>query len=238
LKAGGEAELGCREWCSGEVEMLLVRDSMAKEVVTVRPETTAEEALALCRGNGIRHLPVLEGGWLVGIISDRDLRLATPALGDPDRALALGRIRVADEMAKEVVTARPEDPIEEAAMEMYERKIGCLPVVGHDGLVGIVTSSDVMRAFVRLVGAHEPGSRVEVALSRRPGAFAGVAGILQNAGANIVSVLASSEGEDESGARVAVFRIDTIDPRRIVESLQAAGYAVRWPPGASGAGRS
>src|SRR5215208_6530318 len=119
-------------------------------------------------------------------------------------------------MAKEVVTARPEDPIEEAAMEMYERKIG----------------------FVRVVGAHEPGSRVEVALSRRPAAFAGVAGILQNAGANIVSVLASSEGEDESGARVAVFRIDTIDPRRIVESLQAAGYAVRWPPGASGAGRS
>jgi acetoin utilization protein AcuB len=174
----------------------------------------------------------------VGIISDRDLRLATPALGDPDRALALKRIRVADEMAKEVVTARPEDPIEEAAMEMYERKIGCLPVVGDDGLVGIVTSSDVMRAFVRLVGGHEPGSRVEVALSRRPGAFAGVAGILQNAGANIVSVLASSEGEDESGARVAVFRIDTIDPRRIVESLQAAGYAVRWPPDASGAGRS
>jgi acetoin utilization protein AcuB len=152
--------------------MLLVRDSMAKEVVTVRPETTAAEALALCRGNGIRHLPVLEGGWLVGIISDRDLRLATPALGDSDRALAIGRIRVGDEMAKEVVTARPEDPIEEAAMEMYERKIGCLPVVDDDGLVGIVTSSDVMRAFVRLVGAHEPGSRIEVALSRRPGAFA------------------------------------------------------------------
>jgi acetoin utilization protein AcuB len=216
--------------------MLLVRDSMAKEVVTVGPETTAAEALALCRENGIRHLPVLEEGQLVGIISDRDLRQATPALGDPDRAEALGGIRVVDEMAKEVVTVRPEDPIEEAAMEMYERKIGCLPVVDDYGLVGIVTSSDVMRAFVRLVGVHEPGSRVEVALSRRPGAFAGVAGILQNAGANIVSVLASSKSEDESGERVAVFRVDTIDTRRIVEGLEAAGYAVRWPPGADGAG--
>src|SRR5919112_426834 len=145
-------------------------------------------------------------------------------------------VTVRPEMAAEVVTARPEDPIEEAAMEMYERKIGCLPVVGDDGLVGIVTSSDVMRAFVRLVGGHEPGSRVEVALSRRPGAFAGVAGILQNAGANIVSVLASSKGEDEAGERVAVFRIDTIDPRRVVEGLEAAGYAVRWPPGAGNAG--
>lgn len=217
--------------------MLLVRDSMTREVLTVGPETTAAEALALCRGARIRHMPVLEGGRLVGIVSDRDLRSATPALGDPDRAQALERIRVADEMAKEVATVRPEDPIEEAAIEMYERKIGCLPVVEGDDLVGIVTSSDVMRAFVRLVGAHEPGSRVEVALSRRPGAFAGVAGILQNAGVNIVSVLASSEGEDEAGERVAVFRIDTIDPRRVVEGLEAAGYAVRWPPGAGNAGR-
>lgn len=217
--------------------MLLVRDSMTREVVTVGPETTAAEALALCREKGIRHLPVLEGGWLVGMISDRDLRSATPALGDSDRAEALERIRVADEMAKEVATVRPEDPIEEAAIEMYERKIGCLPVVDDDDLVGIVTSSDVMRAFVRLVGAHAPGSRVEVALSRRPGAFAGVAGILQSAGVNIVSVLASSKGEDEAGERVAVFRIDTIDPRRVVEGLKAAGYAVRWPPGAGNAGR-
>ena len=217
--------------------MLLVRDSMTREVVTVGPETTAAEALALCREKGIRHLPVLEGGWLVGMISDRDLRSATPALGDPDRAQALERIRVADEMAKEVATVRPEDPIEEAAIEMYERKIGCLPVVDDGDLVGIVTSSDVMRAFVRLVGAHAPGSRVEVALSRRPGAFAGVAGILQSAGVNIVSVLASSKGEDEAGERVAVFRIDTIDPRRVVEDLEAAGYAVRWPPGAGNAGR-
>lgn len=217
--------------------MLLVRDSMTREVVTVGPETTAAEALALCREKGIRHLPVLEGGWLVGMISDRDLRSATPALGDPDRAEALERIRVADEMAKEVATVRPEDPIEEAAIEMYERKIGCLPVVDDGNLVGIVTSSDVMRAFVRLVGAHAPGSRVEVALSRRPGAFAGVAGILQSAGVNIVSVLASSKGEDEAGERVAVFRIDTIDPRRVVEDLEAAGYAVRWPPGAGNAGR-
>jgi acetoin utilization protein AcuB len=217
--------------------MLLVRDSMTREVVTVGPETTAAAALALCREKGIRHLPVLEGGWLVGMISDRDLRSATPALGDPDRAQALERIRVADEMAKEVATVRPEDPIEEAAIEMYERKIGCLPVVDDGDLVGIVTSSDVMRAFVRLVGAHAPGSRVEIALSRRPGAFAGVAGILQSAGVNIVSVLASSKGEDEAGERVAVFRIDTIDPRRVVEGLEAAGYAVRWPPGAGNAGR-
>ena len=215
--------------------MLLVRDSMTREVLPVGPETTAAGALALFRGARIRHLPVLEGVRLVGIVSDRDLRSATPALGDPDRAADLERIRVGDEMVRGVQTASPGDPIEHAAMEMYERKIGCLPVVDGDELVGIVTSSDVMKALVRLLGAHEPGSRVEVALSSRPGAFAGVAGILQTEGVNIVSVLAAPD-EDGAKGRVAVFRIDTIDPRRIVESLKGAGYTVRWPPTEPGAG--
>src|SRR3954470_4861156 len=97
-----------------EVEMLLVRDSMTREVVTVGPETTAAEALTLCRENRIRHLPVLEGGQLVGVISDRDLRLATPALSDADRATVLQRLRVGDEMARNVTMARPGEPIEHA----------------------------------------------------------------------------------------------------------------------------
>ncbi len=213
--------------------MLLVRDSMTREVVTVGPETTAAEALALCRENRIRHLPVLEGGRLVGVISDRDLRAATPALGDPTRAEALRRIRVADEMARDVATARPEDPIEDAAMAMYERKIGCQPVVdGEDLLVGIVTSSDVLRAFVHLVGANEPGSRLEVALPNRSGSLAEVVEIVRDEGVNLVSVLASSEHEDEAGERVAILRLATINPKGVVELLIGAGYPVLWPPAA------
>lgn len=208
--------------------VLLVRDSMTRQVVAVGPETTAAEALALCREYGIRHLPVLDGGRLVGLISDRDLRSATPALGDPSRAEAFQRIRVGDEMAREVTTARPEEPIEYAAAAMYEKKIGCLPVVEGDELVGIVTSSDVMRAFVRLLGAHEPGSRVEVVLRDRPGELAEAAGIIRDKGVNIVSVLTSKrEGEK----RVAVFRLGTINPKGVVDSLGDAGYPVLWPPG-------
>lgn len=219
-----------------EGEMLLVRDSMTREVLTVGPETKATEALALCRENRIRHLPVLEGGRLVGIISDRDLRSATPVLGDSARVEALRRIRVAEEMARDVATVHPEDPIEDAAMTMYERKIGCLPVVEGDDLAGILTSSDVLRAFVRLVGAHEPGSRLEVALPNRSGSLAEVVGLVRDEGVNLVSVLASSEPEDEDGERVAVLRLATINPRGVVEDLKAAGYPVLWPPAEPGAG--
>jgi acetoin utilization protein AcuB len=218
---------------SGKAHMLLVNDSMTREVVTLPPQTTAGEALAVCRERRIRHLPVLDDGRLVGIVSDRDLRSATPALGDPARAEALGRILVRDVMAREVATIRPDDPIEEAANAMREKKIGCLPVVEDGALLGIVTSSDVMEALVYLMGAHEPGNRLEVVMPDRPGTLAGVAGIFGELGINIVSVVAgprhSLPGGSEPG-RVAVFRVDTMDLREAVEILGRAGYAVLWPP--------
>ncbi len=213
--------------------MLLVKDSMTREVVTLTPDTTAGDALALCREKKIRHLPVLEGGRLAGMVSDRDLRLATPALGDAARAEALAKIQVADVMSREVFTAHPEDPIEQAANEMRERRIGCLAVVEHDELVGIVTSSDVMEALTYLVGAHEPGSRMEVSVPDRPGTLAGAAGVFGMCGINIVSVVMGARTEPAEGApseRLVVFRVDTIDTSEAATQLENAGYTVLWPP--------
>jgi len=218
--------------------MLLVRDSMTREVVAVGPETTAAEALALCRGNRIRYLPVIEEGRLVGMISGRDLRLATPALGESDRAEALRRLRVADKMVRDVATVYPDDPIEDAAMVMYERKIGCLPVIDEEDLAGILTFSDVLRAFVRLVGVHEPGSRIEVSLPNRSGSLAEVVGLIRDKGVNLASVLASSEREDVDGERVAVLRLTTINSKGVVEDLKASRYPIRWPPAALELGRA
>ena len=212
--------------------MLLVRDSMTREVAVLSPQSTAAEALGLCRERRIRHLPVLEEERLVGIVSDRDLRSAAPALGDPGRASALEELRIQDVMTREVVTAHPGDPIEEAANRMRERRIGCLPVVVGGELVGIITSSDVMEALVYLVGAHEPGSRLEVVMPDRPGTLAGVAGVFGALGINIVSVVAGppQEADGSPEGRVGIFKVDSIDTREAVEFLREAGYTVRWPP--------
>ena len=214
--------------------MLLVKDSMTREVVTLSPQDTAKAALALCRERRIRHLPVLEGGTLVGIASDRDLRSSTPALGDPARAAALAEILVGDVMARDVVTAVSDDPIEQAANTMRERRIGCLPVIESGELVGIITASDVMDALVYLVGAHEPGSRMEISLPDRPGSLAGAAGVFGMCGINIVSAAMGPTREPtEEGAtreRIVVFRVATIDTAEVVGSLQDAGYTVLWPP--------
>jgi acetoin utilization protein AcuB len=212
--------------------MLLVEDSMTREVVTASPRATAGEAIGLCRERRIRHLPIVEDGRLVGIVSDRDLRSALPAIGDPARAAALEEVLVSDVMTRDVVTARPDDPVEAAANAMRERKIGCLPVVKGGELVGIITSSDVMEALVYLVGAHEPGSRMEISLPDRPGSLAGVARVLGICGVNIISVVAGPE-RGSSGApeeRVAVFRVDAIDLGDVLERLREAGYCVLWPP--------
>jgi acetoin utilization protein AcuB len=218
---------------SGKASMLLVKDSMSRQVVALPPQATAGEALALCRERRIRHMPVLEDGRLVGIVSDRDLRSATPALGDPARAEALGRILISEVMASEVTTALPDDPIEEAANAMREKKIGCLPVVEDDNLVGIISSSDVMEALVYLMGAHEPGNRLEVVMPDRPGTLAGVAGIFGELGINIVSAVLGPRrdlSESAEPGRVAVFRVDTMDLREAVGILERAGYDVLWPP--------
>ena len=210
--------------------MLLVEDSMAREVATLSPGNTAGDALVLCREKRIRHLPVLEDGELVGIVSDRDLRSATPVLGDPARAVALAEMLVESVMTREVVTARPDDPLDAAANTMREREINCLPVLDGDDLVGIITSSDVMESLVYMLGVHEPGSRMEVVVPDRPGTLAGVAGLIGELGINIISVVTGPRQQGSPPTRVAVFRVDTIDPSHAAEILEKAGYAVPWPP--------
>ncbi len=218
--------------------MLLVRDWMTRKLVTLSPEASVAEALTLCRERRIRHIPILEEGRLVGIVSDRDLRDASPALGDAERASALQKIRVGDVMTREVSTADPQDSIENAAQEMYELKIGSLPVVAEaavvdeglavaeEKLLGIVTSSDVMRALVTLAGLPEPGCRIEVRAPNRAGILAEVAGKIQDLGVDIFSVL--SDPDRRSGNRTMVFQLVTTDPSSVMQGLKMAGYEVSW----------
>lgn len=217
---------------------LLVRDWMSRNLVTLSPEASVAEALALCRKRRIRHIPILEEGRLVGIVSDRDLRDVSPALGDPERARALREIRVGDAMTREVITVDPRDAMEWAAQEMYELRIESLPVVAErtvedeglavveEELLGIVTSSDVMRALVGLVGLPEAGCRIEVRAPNRVGILAEAVSKIQDLGVDIFSVL--SDPDLRSGDRAMVFQLATTDPSSVMQSLKMADYEVSW----------
>ncbi|MGE5589256.1 MAG: acetoin utilization AcuB family protein [Bacillota bacterium] len=231
---------------------MLVEDIMSRPVRAVEPEYSVLEALNLARFRRIRHVPVVESlgipngtrehdfrslppapekARLVGIVSDRDLRDACPSVlsaGATDFS-ALARTRVADIMRTDVVTVHPHDPVEEAARLLYEHHIGCLPVVSGQGLVGIVTETDVLRAIVTLLGVSSPGSHLEVEVPDRPGHLGEVTRLIGQHQVNISSVLIVPGRREHT--RVLVLRVQTIDPRHVVKHLEEAGYRVLWPSG-------
>lgn len=204
--------------------MLRVRDAMTREVLTVEPETSVAQAWGICRERNIRHLPVIEGGRMIGLVSDRDLREVSPRRASFDEENTLGWVRVREIMSTDLITIHPLDTIEHAARELYEHKINCLPVVADGELVGIITSSDLMRTLIELVGAHGMGSWLEVEVPNEPGTLAGVTDLIRDRHVNISSVFLGPASR--ATYRTIVLRLETTDPSGIAESLTNAGYIV------------
>ncbi len=116
-----------------------VRNWMTRAPVSVTPQTPVAEVTRLMRSEGIRHVVVVDGGDLVGIVSDRDVR------GAARDATAAGM------MTEIVLTVAPETPLTDAARAMLERKVGALPVLDGDRLVGILSQADALEALLAYV---------------------------------------------------------------------------------------
>jgi acetoin utilization protein AcuB len=210
-----------------EAHQMLVQDVMQTKLFTVTPETTLAEALRLTGQRGIRHLPVLDGDQLVGILSDRDLKRATASSAarlEAHEATLSRRLRVDDAMTRTVITIGPTHAIETAACLMIQERIGALPVTDGDRLVGLVTETDVLRLFVRAMGASEPSSRLDIVLGNRPHALAEVVHVVETAGAEISSLMTLAS---EGGFKEVVMRVRTINPTPVVWSLRTHGFAAR-----------
>jgi acetoin utilization protein AcuB len=137
---------------------VFVKKQMKPNPITVGPQDSFRHAMNLIRQRGIRHLPVVEEGRLVGIVTDRDIRQASPSpatsLEMHELHYLLEKIKVRDIMTTNVVTVAPDTPIEEAARLMLHHRIGSLPVLRRRELVGIITETDILHAFVEVMGGH------------------------------------------------------------------------------------
>lgn len=203
---------------------MLVHELMHADPITIGPGTTLVDANSIMRDRDIRHLPVVDGAILVGVVTDRDLRLATSALAK--RPLS-PQAEVREVMSRSVQTAHPLDPIESAARVMREFKIGCLPVLDGSRLVGIVTGIDILDALLKLTGVERPSGRLEVRLADQLGELARLTRFLSDRRVNIHSVLSYPDSEHRGRF---VLRVETTNIRALAAALCGAGFDVLWPP--------
>jgi acetoin utilization protein AcuB len=130
----------------------LVQDWMTPDPITVSGDTTLPEVCRLMAGNAIRHLPVMSEGRLVGIVTWGDIREASAsgatALSIFELHYLLDKVKVGEIMTPGPITTTPLTSVSRAAQIMLENKIGCLPVMSHGRLVGIMTESDILRMLV------------------------------------------------------------------------------------------
>jgi acetoin utilization protein AcuB len=203
---------------------MFVRDIMTTAVITVAPDATLAEVCEIMHSRNIRHLPVMDGKRLVGVITDRDVHGVTSNLClAPSKPEGLVR----DFMAHPPKTAHPMDSVEEAARTMRSLKIGCLPVLDDHTLVGIITGIDLLDALLRLTGVDKPSGRLELRLLDQPGELARLTAFISGRQLNIHSILTYPE---ESGGGRTVLRVNTLETRPLAEALRHAGFEVLWPP--------
>ncbi len=203
---------------------MLVKDIMTRDPVTVKKDDSFRYALKLIRKEGIRHLPVVDGRRLVGIVTDRDLRQAAPSpattLEVHELNYLLERLKIEAIMTKNVVTVAPEAGLHDAARLVIAHKVGCLPVVEQEELVGILTETDILRAYVEQEKV-EVGSPAEVVVEDRPGAFEAATTGVGAAPAIVVSGTGVRQGERRP---VLLIRVPAQVAAGLRQRLATAGH--------------
>ncbi len=208
---------------------MIVAKRMMRNPVVLDEEDSMKMAMDTLKDREIRHLPVLKGGnRLVGILTETDIKQASPSsattLEIREVYYLLDKIKVKQIMTKRPYTISPAAPIEEAAMVMRDKKIGCLPVMEEGRLVGILTETDILDAFIESMGVRGPGYRIEMALPNSGGVLFEVLKLLKDFDANIVSVATTSHEDPER--KVLILRIETKHYKVIKAALRKSGYDI------------
>ncbi len=174
---------------------------MSRDLVTIGPETTIAEAAALMAQKSIRRLPVVEKHphvtHLLGIISAKDILHAFPpdvnpfAVSGPETALT--PVKVSHIMSRQLETAPLDTPIEAAARRMTEKKIGVLPVMHGENLVGLITQSDIFRAFVSFFEPPQHGARITFDVSSGEDVFTFISQAARRRKLRVLSLISSQQ---------------------------------------------
>ncbi|MED3662529.1 acetoin utilization AcuB family protein [Ureibacillus sp. FSL K6-8385] len=208
---------------------MIVEQIMKTEVYTLTPENTLNDALNMMRDKNIRHIPIVdEEGNIVGLITSHDVKNALPSCVKEEDACSIYETPIEKFMVKDIILGHPLDFVEDVAMTFYESKISCLPIVSGGKLVGIVTTSDLLNAYIELTGAHQPSSKIDIRLKDKVGTLADVLILFKKHYANVLSILVFPDAEHEN-SRIISIRVRMMNPLPIIKDLRDHGYEVLWP---------
>lgn len=201
---------------------MLVRDQMTPNPICGHPEMPVTEAQELMQENNIRHLPILdEDETLVGLITHRSLMNAVPS--DISKFspfvvnYVLAKIKARNIMVKNVITISEDTAFEEAARIMADKKIGCLPVMRGDELVGIISDNDLFNIMVGLLGARREGVRVTVNQPDRAGEVARISRAIAEQGGYLSVFVTYPTANPDIWA--SVLKVTNLPQATVVETL-------------------
>lgn len=201
---------------------MLVQDRMSKHPLTIRTDASVSETHRYMQEQNVRHLPVVDKtGNMVGLVTEDDLLKAEPSTATSlsvwEIHSLLDKITTRDVMVREVITTTEDTPIEEAAHLMLEHKIGCLPVLRDNKLVGIITESDIFRTFMELFSARQKGLRITVEVLDREGELAKVAQAIAAQG-GYIAACGTFMAEDPTKWGL-VFKVRNVDREVLMDAL-------------------
>ncbi len=192
-----------------------IKNWMKSDPVTIDRAALLQNASDLMKKHSIRHLPVVDDGQIIGFITESDLRqFSFPSMVE--------EIPVHQVMVLNPITVNANASIETAARLIHDYKIGGLPVLDKKKLVGIITASDLLSAFIEVLGLFKASTRLDVVVDKE-GGLEEVTRIIKEQGGEVISVAIESHS---SRRKVHYFRLEKCDPDLIVDALEKAGHKV------------
>jgi len=196
-----------------------VKNWMIKKVITINKRATVQEALKLMKKHSIRHLPVIEEKnkhSMVGLVTESSLRQFY-------LLSMLEKISIQDAMISDPLSIDPNANIELAASLIHRHKVGCLPVIENEKLVGIITITDILAAFIEMMGILKASSRIDLELKDKEGAVEEISRIIREHNSEIISIGMVNQSPRK---KLHYLRLKKCDLEPIVKSLREHGYKV------------
>ncbi len=214
---------------------MLIKHWMTSEVVTITPETSVVKASKLMKDHDIRRLPVLDTeGHVVGIVSDRDIKDASPSqattLDMREMLYLLSELKIKSIMSINPICVSPDDSIDKVAILMEEKSFGGFPVTVNDKLVGIISDHDIFKVLINITGARQESLQLAFNIREEVGALRPILDALAAHNANVISILSNTdvkEGEKEVFIRIEPLESD-VAKQALLDIFQKEHNLLYW----------